>query len=213
MSGPQVNPTAGGGTSAVVGAGYMGPLVPNGSYNQHSFVINQHLGRTRTTMLVKVVKVTSNGEVAAPGVIDVQPLVNQVDGSGNQKEHGTIFNVPYVRGQGGDGAVINDPKVGDIGLVTIFDRDSSAAIAAKGKANPGSNRRFSPSDAVYHGGIVNDTPVKYVRFFEGGIEMGYGSLKVRITDAAVILGNPDQPLFNVSTVGGPSLCVQASLIK
>jgi hypothetical protein len=105
------------------------------------------------------------------GTLDLQPLVQQMDGDGNVVDLPILYGVPYSRLQGGTDAVILDPKVGDLGVVVFGDRDLSAAIASKDKAPPGSNRRNSLSDAMWIGGYLNGAPTQYVRFSTAGIEM------------------------------------------
>lgn len=139
--------------------------------NLAQFVANQVLGRISTAKLVKVIKVTNNGEVSPVGRVNVQPLVNQIDGAGIGTPHGIVYDLPYFRLQGGSDAIICDPKEGDIGLAVICDRDSSAVKASKDIANPGSYRRFDLADGMYFGGFLNGTPVQYVRFFPDGIEI------------------------------------------
>jgi hypothetical protein len=136
--------------------------------NLSMFTARQMLGRISTAKLVKVLKVTNNGGVEPVGRVDVQPMVNQMDGGGVVTEHGTVYDLPYFRLQGGQDAIICDPKVGDIGVAVICDRDSSAVKASKDIANPGSYRRFNLADGMYFGGFLNGTPDQYVRFFDTG---------------------------------------------
>lgn len=183
-------------------------------FAQQEFIINQLLGRVFTLKLVKVISCTANGDVAKPGTVNVQPLVNQIDGIGNQQSHGVINKIPYLRWGSGQNAIIADPVAGDLGIMAVFDRDSSSALAARGQANPGSNRRFSLSDGVYLGGLPGAAPKLYARFSSDAVEIGFGTAPIvcRVTDdPKVILGNPNKPLFAVETSGGASSVVFASL--
>lgn len=140
-------------------------------FNAVMFIVQSVLGRARTCVLVKVMAVEAAGEVAAVGMLDAMPLVNQVDGIGNSTQHATIFNLPYFRMQGGANAIIMDPQVDDIGIAIIADRDSSAVKATKAQANPGSKRRFDLADGMYFGGFLNGTPDQYVQFTADGIKV------------------------------------------
>lgn len=139
------------------------------------FEIKQALGRISTIKKVRVVKVTNNGGVEPVGLLDVVPMVHQMDAVGKTEPHGTIYQIPYVRSQAGGHGIIIDPQVGDIGYIAVCDRDSSGVKKSKKDAGPGSHRRFSLADSIYLGGILNDTPVNYIRFFggdnDGGIEI------------------------------------------
>lgn len=149
--------------------GQANPQFAANDFNAISFVASQLLAGARICMLVKVLAVTTNGGVAPIGTVDVQPLVQQVNGVGEVTPHGTIYSLPYMRIQGGTNAVILDPQVGDIGIICIADRDSSAAIAAKDQAPPGSSRKNSPADGFYMMSVISQTPVQYVQFTSSGI--------------------------------------------
>jgi hypothetical protein len=84
-------------------------------------------------------------------------------------QHGTTYHLPYMRVQGGKNAFICDPAVGDIGFAVICDRDISTVKNTKAAANPATSRRFSISDGLYVGGVLNDTPEQYIQFTDTGI--------------------------------------------
>lgn len=138
-------------------------------YNAQAFVIWQILRSISGARLVKVKGATNNGGVVPVGFVDVQVLVNQLDGWNNAVAHGTIYNLPYFRLQGGANAVIIDPQEGDIGVAIIEDRDISSVKANKGQANPGSKRIFDLADGLYLGGFLNGAPQQYVQFSSAGI--------------------------------------------
>lgn len=142
-----------------------------GAFGAQSFLVRQILSRVNTCTLVKVVAVTNAGGVSPVGFVDVQPLVNQVDGAGNAVPHGVLHHLAYFRLQGGTNAVILDPQVGDIGIAVFADHDISSVAAGKAQANPGSWRRFNMADGLYIGGVLNGTPVQYVQFSASGINI------------------------------------------
>ena len=139
--------------------------------NAHTFLIKQILATVAGSALVRVVSCTNAGGVSAVGNVDVQPLVNQVDGSGNATPHGTVHGLPYARVQGGADAVILDPKAGDIGIAVFCDRDISSVKATGGQANPGSRRQNDMSDGVYLFTCMGATPTQYVVFSSDGISV------------------------------------------
>ncbi len=114
---------------------------------------------------------TNDGGVSPVGFVDVQPMINQVDGDGNAVPHGIIPNVPYSRLQGGANAVILDPEVGDIGVAVFASRSIASVIANRAPSNPSGNGSFRWSDAMYVGGMLNGTPTQYMRFSAAGIEI------------------------------------------
>src|SRR5579863_7836618 len=107
--------------TASFGYGQMEPSDIASEFNLLWFIIQQALGYVRTAIPVQVKSVTTALPVgtAFVGIVSVQPLVNQIDGLGNSTPHGTIFNIPYSRLQGGSNAIIMDPAVNDIGLMVV----------------------------------------------------------------------------------------------
>jgi hypothetical protein len=150
--------------------GQRGITDDNDFYNAIRFMIQQELRETRTAVPVKIVAVHGGGVGAAP-TVDVQPMVTQIDGQGNQTPHGIIYGLPVSRSQGGAAGVIMDPVAGDVGHMIISDRDTSALRSNEGdQSNPGSFRHHDMADGVYHGAMLNAvTPNRYVNLNGPGI--------------------------------------------
>lgn len=140
-------------------------------YNTLVFLIQAQLSKMQTVTLVKVMGVTNAGDVSAVGFVDVQPLLYQMTGARQPVAHGTIYNVPYLRLQGGANAVILDPQVGDIGICAFCSRDISAVKESKDTSNPGSRRQFDWGDGLFLGGVLNGVPTAYVRFASDGVHL------------------------------------------
>lgn len=141
-------------------------------YTVMQFLIEQTLARVRTATLVRVTAVEVPNDGLAPvGFVDAVPIVKQMDGAGKAFPHGTVFNLPYFRMQGGANAVICDPKAGDVGVAVICDRDISSVKATRAEAGPGSRRRFGLADGLFFGGMLNVKPTCYVRIKDELIEM------------------------------------------
>jgi len=174
-----------------VGNGPMVPTDTTSEFNAMSFIIDQALARVRTMVLVKVVAVSNNGGLAPVGTVDVQPMVNMLDGSGNSQVHGLLTGLPYTRIQGGKNAIILDPEVGDIGWAAVSDHDISAVKSQKKISNPGSMRVFDMMDAVYIGGILNGTPNQYVQVNDTGITLAdnFGN-KVQMENGGMVFTGP-----------------------
>ena len=151
--------------------GFQRPGSASSDYNAIVFLVQSLMSGMATATLVKVKGVTNSGGAAGSGYVDIQPLVNQVDGVGTAVPHGTVYRCPYMRAQGGTNAVILDPKVGDTGIAVFADRDISSATANKAPSNPGSSRRFDMADGLYLYSIVTETPTNYVRISDSGIDI------------------------------------------
>jgi len=134
-----------------------------------NYIIKTALSGLRTAMPVQVMSVTNNGGVSAIGYVGVQPLVSTLDGDGQVWDHATIYNVPYMRIQGGANGIILDPAIGDIGLAIVCDRDITAVKSAKKVSAPGSLRKNDMSDMVYLMTIIGAAPTQYVQFNSSGI--------------------------------------------
>jgi len=184
--------------------GYQTALDPSetsGEYNATRFLVMQLLAEVRTVALVQVKSCTNAGGVASVGFVDVQPLVNQIDGSGKGTPSGIIKGLPYVRIQGGMNAVILDPEIGDIGIALFADRDSSRVKATKKAANPGSRRKFDQADGLYIGGVLNGVPQQYVRFESGGMTL--------VSPTAV---NIEAPAVNIKNAGAVQALLNDTLL-
>lgn len=169
--------------------GQQGPQDANSPYNATSFQIREELAKVRTNVPVKIIAVHGGGVGAAP-TVDVQPLVNQTDGIGDKTDHGIVYGIRVQRSQGGGSAIINDPKVGDVGFMSIADRDISALTSNEGaQSNPGSSRRFSMADGVYTGAILNPAvPGQYVQFTDNGVKInGFGGGIIEIVGPDVFI--------------------------
>ena len=155
------------------GNGYAGQAwqwTGGASVNDIGFLVRQIIAGKAFSAIV-IVTAVHGGGVGTPATVDVQPLVNQVDGFGNQTPHGIVYGMPCFRLQGGNGAMILDPVVGDIGQAIICDRDISGVKATGVVSGPGSFRQNSWSDGCYFGGFLNRTPASYIQIGSGGINM------------------------------------------
>jgi hypothetical protein len=134
-------------------------------YSAHQFMMEQVTARVSNATLVQVKKVTTNGQVAPVGFVDVLPLVKMQDSTGTVRSHGVVHSLPYFRLQGGSGkAVIMDPKVGDIGIAIFADRDISTVKKTKKESAPGSFRKSSMADGMFLGCFLGEKPTCYVQF-------------------------------------------------
>lgn len=143
--------------------GFQRPGSASSEFNAIAFLVQAMMNGMATATLVQVKGVTNSGDVTGSGYVDIQPLVNQVDGIGVAVPHGTVYRCPYMRAQGGTNAIILDPKVGDTGIAIFADRDISSATANKAPSNPGSSRRFDMADGLYLYSIVTETPTNFIQ--------------------------------------------------
>lgn len=127
----------------------------------------------RTAIPVKVVAVyPGTGTPPTIGKVDVQPLVQTVDGSGKLWNLGVTYGASFCRIQAGNTAIVVDPAVNDIGLAVACDRDISSVIAAAGIAAPGSSRTHDISDLVYLYSVVSAEAVtQYILANANGITL------------------------------------------
>lgn len=176
-----------------------------------SFFIRQALGRTRTTVPVIVLAVHGGG-VGAPPTVDVQVLVNQMDGVGNKTAHGKILGIPVFRQQGGNNAIIIDPVAKDIGLLVVSDRDISVVKSTNKQANPGSYRRFNLADGTYVGGIINPAnPTQYLQFMDSGLKvLDKNGNKIELTSNGIKVTDANS---NVITMKSGEIDITTTTLK
>jgi hypothetical protein len=192
------------------GYGQLSPEDQATDFNVITFICRQLINKISTVMPVQIVSVTNSGGLSPAGTVDVQPLVSLLDGIGNASQHGVVHGIPYFRLQGGTNAVIIDPVVGDIGFVTCADHDISSVKATQGPATPSSRRRFSLSDGIYVGGILNGVPQQYIQFNEAGVTIAdsnsnqivMNSQGITLTALNVIVSCNLQLGGSVEAVGG-----------
>lgn len=159
-------------------SGQLGLSDPGSQFGVTSFIVEQLLGQVRTIVPVKVIAVTGGGVGAGPPTVDVQPLVKQMDGIGTATSHGNVLSLPVMRWKSGNGSIIVDPVVGDIGIAAISDRDMSAVVASGAESAPGSFRRFDLADGIYLGGILGSAPTQYIAFTSSGIQIKGGTIAI-----------------------------------
>jgi hypothetical protein len=156
-------------------------------YNSLAFLVRQILGRADIATMCTVIAVTGGGVNKAP-YVDLQILLNQVDGYGNSIPNGVLYNVPCFRMQNGANAIICDPQVGDVGLALFSDKDISAlksnynnntmASVLSGGINPATRRRFDVADGMYFGGFYNEVPTNYIQLLNGVINISAPEVNV-----------------------------------
>lgn len=159
------------GSPSSLSLGSLTPWATWGQYNRVAFIVQQLLSKMQTATLVRVDACSNDGGLSPVGTVDITPLVNQIDGNQQPTPHITIYNVPYLRMQGGSNAIILDPQVGDIGIAVFASRDISKVVNTKSQANPGSFRQYDFADGLYIGGMLNAIPQQYVRFSDSGIDI------------------------------------------
>lgn len=146
-----------------LGAGQQTPNDSASEANVIAFAVERILARLDTMKPVRVVAVhPGEGSPPGPTTVDVQPLVSQLDGNGNAVDQGTVYGIPVARTQGGPWTIVCDPAVDQFGYVIAADRDASAVAAQPGVAPPGSQRRFSISDGIFVGAVLNAVGDSYL---------------------------------------------------
>lgn len=164
--------------------GFLDQSTTSSEYNAFFFKVMGILAQNNFVVPVKVMAVTSAGELAMTGLIDVQPIINQDRADGVLSEHGVIRNVAYLRMQGGTNAIIMDPAVGDIGMMMCSDKDISTLKATRDISNAGSGRVHDYADGIYWGGLLNGVPTQYVQFNSAGIEI-HSPTKIKLTSPLI----------------------------
>lgn len=145
---------------------FKGNINSNDMANAIRFMIESEISKLGHPVLVRVEAFKADG---ITGRVDVSPLVTQADANGVPYPHGVIYGVPFLRIQGGESAIIIDPKPGDIGFIVISGRDHSHVLKTQATAPPASRRLFSFADCVYLGGFLNAPPTEYIQFTGEGI--------------------------------------------
>ena len=93
---------------------------------QDKYIIESLISNIHTMIPVKILSVTVPADTLAPiGRCEVQPLVQQIDGSNNTYDDGKIINEPYLNVHSGSNAVVSDPQDGNFGMYGFCTPDIS----------------------------------------------------------------------------------------
>ena len=135
-------------------------------------------------------------------VVDVKPLVTQLNQSKEMIPNSEVYSIPVFRLQRGGSAIIMNPVPGDIGFIAMCDRDTSLARANRKESVPGSRRTHSKSDGIYLGGLLNMPPEQFLEFADNAINITSPN-PVNITCSKANITAPDgvemtTPLLKVS---------------
>jgi len=183
-------------------AGMLQPPTLWGVHNNLVFFIQQALARLQTATIVKVIACSNDGDLSPVGTVDVQILVNQISGQGIGTPHVTMYGLPYLRIQGGENAVIIDPKPGDIGIAVFASRDITKIKSTKAQANPGSFRMHDFADGMYLGGLLNGTPTQYIQFTDSGVNIvSTGNIAISTPANVTLFGGAVTAVANPESTG------------
>lgn len=175
----------------------------NSDANAQFFIMERFLN-SKSFIMLGIVTAVKQGKDNEMSFVDLKPLVTDQSAQGEILDSGTIYNAPVWRLQRGGSAVIMDPVVGDIGLMAICDKDIRTAVDSRKQSLPASGRNHSPGDAIYLGGVLNNSPSQYLRFMDDGIDL-VSPLVVNI-DSPVITANASESFVVNSpsiTLNGP----------
>ena len=152
-------------------------------YNSLIFMIRQQILGINTAELVQVKTVN------ADNTVDVLPLLRLATAQGNFQDTSVIYNIPFIKIQGGKNLLDITPEVGDIGLVVYCQRDLSNILLNKTQTNPASNRSYSCYDGVYIASIMslNQQPENFIKINSEG---------VNITTASNVIVNASKATIN-----------------
>jgi len=193
--------------------GQITPVIGSSDYNSIHFVITQLINKIQTATIVKVVACTNTGGVSPVGYVDVVPLVAQIDAQGVATPHSVIHGLPYFRIQGGQNAIIIDPQVGDLGICVFASRDISGVKTTKKESVPGTFRRYSFSDGMYLGGLLNGTPSQYVQFNSGGISIvSPSSVAIQAPTVAIQAQSVTINASSSATINTPTLQINGNVV-
>lgn len=130
--------------------GFLDESTNSNDFNKLSFIIRQTVLGLVDTCFVGIVKAVNEDNT-----VDVLPIVNGVDGNGKSVERSIVFNLPYLRHQGGVCKVDIMPAIGDIGLVCLTKEDSSSAIEQKSNTVPPTDKKYNKSNGIYIASIAS----------------------------------------------------------
>lgn len=162
--------------------------------NAMSFALRKMIGDYAFIDIVQVMAVTGD-------TLTVKSLLHPVTANNEKIDGVSVFQIPYLRLQRGESAVIMDPVAGDIGLMAVCDKDTSNVRATKAESAPASRRQHSSADGVYLTGIasLNGDPSQYVKFSNSGIEV-VSPVTVTVSAPTIELNGENQVSINTPAI-------------
>lgn len=142
--------------------------------NALSFALKSLIGNYAFIDIVKVEKVNEHVVDNVKEItLTVRSMILGMTTERKKIENEPVYNIPILRLQCGESAVIMDPVVGDIGLMAICDKDIDNIKDSKQESMPGTLRQHNMADGVYLTSIasLSITPTQYVKFTSDGIEI------------------------------------------
>ena len=135
------------------------------------YTILRLLSGIHTATVVEVLDVQIVSDCV--GFVTCQPVILDTDTASVVLAQTPIYNVPFLRVQGGASALIIDPEIGDRGVALFAERDITAYKQTLQPGAPATQRQFSSADALYLGGFLNGAPTQYVRLIPrgGGVDV------------------------------------------
>lgn len=136
------------------------------AFNALSFMAENIVkGMVNTCIPVKVESCTKPGTGGAAGYVSCTPLVMQRGADGNSLTPVELPQLPFMRLQCGNCAIVADPQPGDIGLAVFAQQDcSNVAQGGSSPVQAGSFRCFDMADGFYVGGFLNNAPENWIVF-------------------------------------------------
>ena len=143
-------------------------------FNALSFMTENIVkGMINTCIPVKVESCTKPSTGGAAGYVSCTPLVMQRGADGNSLMSVELPQLPFMRLQCGNCAIVADPQEGDIGLAVFAQQDcSNVSQGGSSPVQAGSFRCFDMADGFYIGGFLNNAPENWIEFdTEGNISV------------------------------------------
>ena len=152
--------------------------------------------RVNTVDVVRVIAVNENNTV------DVIPIIKNTTPSNEPIEETPIYGLRYIRWQYGTNGIKAKPSIGDIGLILVCKKDTSAIEAGI----IGNNSKFNTANGIYLGGLngLNQEPTQFIEFTENGIEITTnGTININAATA-----NINATMVNLGGQGGKPVARQ-----
>ena len=166
-------------------------------FNSLEYTIERNINNIWTSIPAVVKNVNTNNTS-----VDVLPLLKQVDKNKNEIDVSILYNLPYIRIQGGKNAIIIDPQIGDIGIIIFQMRDifNIKNTCTNNPVNPKSYRKYDPSDGIFLCGFCNykdRNPERYLKIDNSGIIIeGYNGNVTINGNAGITLNSSSNVTIN-----------------
>jgi hypothetical protein len=170
-------------------------------------IVRTLIGRTHTATLARVERYDQAGQV-----VEVTPLVDDVDDDGRVTTYRRLAGVPVLQPTGYGGGLTLPIAAGDHGLLIFTERATDEAVETGRPGTPRDHRRYHLSDGFFVPGLRLGDHVARAQYTDA-VELSCGDVRVTLRDGRVAIGVGGVELLKVLSDALQTLSTTTVLVQ